>query len=150
MATWREILHPLYLLLDHLVGVVSVEDHLSAALLFLRSHSLIEMIVFVANDRGNWFIMGILLLDELLWEESLNTLEFLLFFSDVVRWKDHLAYFFMLSPFHSVFEVVHLIFTPSDFNIRILTISLLSSLSFMLILKFLLGHLRKKVLVFLW
>lgn len=61
----------------------------------------------------------------------------------------HLAYFFMLSPFHSIFEVIHLIFTPSDFNIKILTISLLSSLSFMLILKFLLGHLRKKVLVFL-
>jgi ABC-type polysaccharide/polyol phosphate export permease len=61
----------------------------------------------------------------------------------------HLAYFFMLSPFHSVFEMIYLIFTPSEFNLAILSISLLSSLSFILILKFLLSHLRKKVLVFL-
>jgi len=61
----------------------------------------------------------------------------------------HLAYFFMLSPFHSVFEIIYLIFTPSEFNFEILSISLLSSLSFILILKFALSHLRKKVLVFL-
>lgn len=61
----------------------------------------------------------------------------------------HLTYFFILSPFHSVFELIHLIFTPSDFNIGILSISLLSSLGFILILKFSLSRLRKKVLVFL-
>jgi hypothetical protein len=52
MAAWREIFHPLYLLLDYLIGVVSVENHLplSATLSFLRSESFIEMIKFVADN----------------------------------------------------------------------------------------------------
>lgn len=67
-----------------------------------------------------------------------------------IRQVNHqLAYLFMLSPFHSIFEMIHLIFTPSDFNQTIFLISLLSSLSFILILKVTLSHLRKKVLVFL-
>ena len=67
-----------------------------------------------------------------------------------IRQVNHqLAYFFMLSPFHSIFEMIHLIFTPSDFNKNFFVISLLSSLSFILILKVTLSHLRKKVLVFL-
>jgi ABC-type polysaccharide/polyol phosphate export permease len=60
-----------------------------------------------------------------------------------------LTYPFMLNPFYIFFELIHLIFTPADFDPHFFILGMASCLGFLLILAILLSSLRKKVLVFL-
>lgn len=63
--------------------------------------------------------------------------------------KPLLSYIFMINPFFVFFEIVHIIFYPSDFNKFIFTFGLATCASFLIILSILLSNLRKKILVFL-